>query len=33
MRNDWVLTRVETFMLIVGVLLVAGGAVWAAGLG
>ena len=31
MRNNWVLTRVETLMLIAGVTLVAGGAVWAAG--
>ena len=28
MRNNWILTRVETLMLIVGVTLVAGGAVW-----
>jgi len=32
MRN-WILTRVETVMLIAVITLVAGGAVWAAGLG
>jgi hypothetical protein len=33
MRNNWILTRLETLMLIAGVTLVAGGVVWAAGFG
>ena len=33
MRNNWMLTRVETLLFIVGVTLMAGGAVWAAGFG
>ena len=33
MRNNWILTRAETILFIAGVTLVAGGAVWAAGIG
>jgi hypothetical protein len=33
MRNNWILTRAETLMLIAGMTLMAGGAVWAAGFG
>jgi hypothetical protein len=33
MRGDWILTRAETMLFIVGISLIAGGAVWAAGLG
>ena len=29
MRSNWILTRTETFILIVGLTLMAGGAVWA----
>jgi hypothetical protein len=30
MRNNWLMTRLETAMFLVGVTLMAGGAVWAA---
>jgi len=33
MRNNWTLTRAETILLIAGMTFIAGGAVWAAGLG
>ena len=33
MRNDWVLTRAEAMLFLAGVTLIAGGAVWAAGIG
>jgi hypothetical protein len=33
MRNNWILTRAETILFIVGITFIAGGAVWAAGLG
>ena len=29
MRNNWILTRLETMLFIAGVTLMAGGAVWA----
>jgi hypothetical protein len=32
MRNSWILTRTEIFLLIAGVTLMAGGAVWATSL-
>ena len=31
MRSDWTLTRLETALFIVGLMLVAGGTVWATG--
>jgi hypothetical protein len=33
MRNDWTLTRLETALFVASVTLVAGGFVWAAGIG
>jgi hypothetical protein len=31
MRNNWLMTRFETAMFITGVMLLAGGVVWATG--
>jgi hypothetical protein len=33
MRGDWTLTRLETGLFIAGATLMAGGFIWAAGLG
>jgi hypothetical protein len=33
MRGDWMMTRLETALFLTGVTLVAGGFVWAAGIG
>ena len=33
MRSDWLLTRAETILFMAGITLIAGGAVWAAGIG
>lgn len=33
MRGDWMLTRAEAMLFIAGITFIAGGAVWAAGLG
>jgi hypothetical protein len=33
MRNNWIMTRLETAIFITGVTLLAGGAVWAAAIG
>jgi hypothetical protein len=33
MRNNWILTPVETVILIAGVALLAGGAMWATAIG
>jgi hypothetical protein len=33
MRNNWILTRLETAIFIAGVTLLAGGAVWATAFG
>jgi hypothetical protein len=33
MRGDWMLTRAETVLFIAGIMFIASGAVWAAGMG
>jgi hypothetical protein len=33
MQNNWELTRFETALFIVGVMLIAGGTMWATGIG
>ena len=33
MRGNWLLTRAETILFLAGITLIAGGAVWAAGIG
>jgi len=33
MRSNWLLTRGETILFMTGITLIAGGAVWAAGIG
>jgi len=33
MRNNWILTRLETAIVITGVTLLAGGVVWATAIG
>jgi hypothetical protein len=33
MRNNWILTRLETAIFIAGVTLLAGGAMWATAIG
>ena len=33
MRGNWILTRTETILFMVGITLIAGGAVWVAGIG
>jgi hypothetical protein len=33
MRSNWLLTRAEAILFMAGIMLIAGGAVWAAGIG
>ena len=33
MRSNWLLTRAEAILFVAGIMLIAGGAVWATGIG